>query len=67
MNADKLIYKIAEKGYTFSEVSDLMKIDRLALYRKLSGFEKVTVKDAEKLKNILDMSPMEALEIFLNR
>ena len=67
MDSDKLIYRIAEQGLTFADVSDMIDIDHLALYRKLAGFEKVTVKEAEKLKKILDLTNLEALEIFLDR
>ena len=54
MNTDKLIYRIAEKGLTFSDVADMIDIDRLALYRKLAGFEKITVREAERLKRALE-------------
>ena len=67
MNTDKLIYRIAEKGLTFSYVADMIDIDRLALYRKLAGFEKITVREAERLKRALDLTTLEALEIFLDR
>ena len=67
MNSDKLIYRIAEKGLTFADVADMIDIDHFALYRKLSGFEKVTLKEAEKLKRVLDLTDSEALEIFLDR
>ena len=67
MNTDKLIYRIAEKGLTFSDVPDMIDIDRLALYRKLAGFEKITVREAERLKRALDLTTLEALEIFLDR
>lgn len=67
MNTDKLIYRIAEKGLTFSDVADMIGIDHLALYRKLAGFEKVTVKEAELLKRALDLTNLEALEIFLDK
>lgn len=61
MNTDKLIYRIAEKGLTFADVANMIDIDHLALYRKLAGFEKVTVRKAEKLKRALDLTTLEAL------
>lgn len=67
MNTDKLIYRIAVKGLTFADVADMIDIDHLALYRKLAGFEKVTLREAEKLKRALDLTTLEALEIFLDR
>ena len=67
MNSDKLIYRIAEKGLMFSDVADMIDLDRLTLFRKLAGFEKITVREAEKLKRALDLTNLEALEIFLDR
>ena len=67
MDSDKLIYRIAEKGLTFVDVADMIDIDHFALYRKLAGFEKVTVKEAEKLKKSLDLTNLEARETFLDR
>ena len=67
MDSDKLIYRITEKGLTFADVADMIDIDHLALYRKLAGFEKVTVKEAEKLKKALGLTNLEALEMFLDR
>lgn len=67
MNSDKLIYRIAEKGLMFSDVADMIDLDRLTLFRKLVGFEKITVREAEKLKRALDLTNLEALEIFLDR
>lgn len=67
MNSEKLIYRIAEKGLTFTDVADMIDIDRFALYRKLAGFEEITSKEVEKLTKALDLSDSEISEILLDR
>lgn len=66
MDLDLLIDKIAEKGMDSYRLSRRLGVDRMAVYRKLSGYEPITIRDAEILKDVLDLTNLEALEIFLN-
>ena len=50
-----------------SKIAKLLGIDKMSLYRKISGYEQVTIREAEILKDVLDLTNLEALEIFLNR
>lgn len=50
-----------------AKVADLIGMHRSSLYRKISDHDKITVADAIKLKNILGLTDLEALEIFLSR
>ena len=66
MDLDFLIDKVAEKGIDTYRLSKWLGVDRMSVYRKLSGCEPITIRDAEILKDVLDLTNLEALEIFLN-
>lgn len=65
MNMNKLKWKMEEKGMSIGDVSESIGISKLALYRKLNSFEKITIGEAERLKWTLELTDLEALEIFL--
>lgn len=67
MNANRLKGKIVEKGLNIAKTAELTGINKSSLYRKLNGFEKLTVGDAVKLKNALGLTDLEALDIFLTQ
>lgn len=67
MNANKLKGKIVEKGLNIAKTAELMGVSKTTLYRKLNGFEKLTVSDAARLKDVLNLTDLEALDIFLSR
>lgn len=66
VNANKLRGKIVEKGISVGKVADLIGMNRSSLYRKLNDSEKLTIGEAIKLKNVLELSNYEAFEIFLD-
>lgn len=67
MDANKLKTKIATRGFTVSKTAELLGMHKSSLYRKLNGFEKFTINEAAKLKDILGLTDLEALAIFLSR
>lgn len=67
MNTNLLTEKVLEKGMEFSKVARLLGIDKMTLYRKLANYESFTIREAEILKDLLDLTNLEALEIFLER
>lgn len=67
MNANKLKGKIVEKGLNVAKTADLININRSSFYRKLNGFDAFTVSEAVKIKEVLELTNLEALEIFLSR
>lgn len=67
MNTTLLTEKVLEKGMEFSKIAKLLGIDKITLYRKLANYEPVTIREAEILKDLLDLTNLEALEIFLDR
>lgn len=67
MNANKLKGKIIENGLNVAKTADLININKSSFYRKLNGFDMFTVSEAVKLKEVLGLTNLEALEIFLSR
>lgn len=67
MNANKLKAKIAEKGLTVAKTAELAGMRKSSLYHKMSGYERLTVSDAIRLKKALGLTDLEALDIFLSR
>lgn len=65
MNINKLKGKIVEKDMNVEKLADIIGIDRSSLYRKLNNAEKITIGEAAKMKDALEMDDAEAYEIFL--
>ena len=65
MNVNKLKGKIVENGMSVEELANLIGLDRATLYRKLANFEKVTIGDAIKMKQALNLTNEDACDIFL--
>ncbi len=66
MNATILKEKIREKGLTVSKTAYLIGISKSSLYEKINGTCPMTIGDAEKIKEILELTNSEASDIFLN-
>lgn len=65
MNIPKLKGKIVEKNMNVESLAVLIGVDRSSLYRKLNNAEKITIGEALRMKEALQMSDTEAYEIFL--
>lgn len=65
MNINKLRGKIVEKEMNIEALAAVIGINRASLYRKLNDAEKITIGEASKMKEALEMSDAEAYEIFL--
>lgn len=66
MNINKLKGKIVEKEMNIETLALTIGIDRSSLYRKLNNAEKITLGEAIRMKDVLEMSDDEACEIFLS-
>lgn len=65
LNLNKLKGKIVENEMNVSDIAKLLEIDRSTLYRKLKGDgDKLTVKEANQIVNVLHLSKEEAMAIF---
>ena len=65
MQLNKLKAKMVEKGVNADMLADVIGVDRSSMYRKMNNFEKITIGEANKIKNALEMTIEEASEIFL--
>lgn len=65
MKLNKLKAKIVEKGMNVEALADAIGMERSTLYRKLNKFEKITIGEAIKMKDALEMTDAEATDIFL--
>lgn len=65
MNISKLRGKIVEREINVEKLATMIGIDRSSLYRKLNNAEKITIGEARKMKEVLEMTNDEACEIFL--
>lgn len=66
MNVNKLKGKIVEKGMNVEALAESIGIDRSSLYRKLNDAEKFTIGEAIRIRDVLDLSADDAMEIFFN-
>lgn len=66
MNVNKLKGKITEKEMNVEGVAKSIGIDRSSLYRKLNNAEKISIGEAIRIKDVLNLTDEEAMEIFFN-
>ena len=66
MKANEIRSKVAEKGLTMAEFAKQLGIDRASVFRKLNGSSEFTVGEAQKAKEALGLTDMEAVSIFLD-
>lgn len=68
VNVNKIHAKLRELVMSVEDVAKRMGIDRSTLYRKLNNNGAgLTVKDAQMLVDILQLTQQEALDIFFAR
>jgi predicted DNA-binding protein (UPF0251 family) len=65
MNVFKLKAKIVERGMGIEELAGILDMSTQTLYRKLRTPLSMTLMDAIRLKDILELTDEEAIEIFL--
>ena len=66
MKLNKLKAKIVELGMNVETLADKIGMERSTLYRKLNNFEKITIGEAIRMKDALNMTDAEATDIFLS-
>lgn len=65
MNIRKLRGKMVEKNVNVDKLASILKQNKVTVYRKLKDGDKITIGDAQRIKNALRLSDSEAVEIFL--
>ncbi len=63
-NSRKLKARILEKGYTIKKLADLMGLTAYTLGRKISGKTPMTLVEAWKLMEILEIPDIEFKDYF---
>ncbi|MDU1176397.1 MAG: helix-turn-helix transcriptional regulator [Peptoniphilus harei] len=67
VNINKLRGKIIENGLSVKDLADNLEMDRSTLYRKMnSEGGTMTIRDAEKISKILNLSLEEVNSIFFS-
>ena len=64
MDINRFRGKIIEKGLNVERLADEIGMDKASLYRRINDFEKFTIGDLIKIKDVLGMDDREAYEIF---
>lgn len=62
----KLKGKIAEKGLKQTQLAKMINMDRTTLSRKLRTGEDFSIKEAEKIALVLNLSCKDAINIFFD-
>lgn len=65
MNVPKLRGRMVELGVSVGELAGRIGINRASLYRKFKNDEKVTIGEAQRIKEALNLTDDEAYQIFL--
>ena len=66
MNILKLKGRMVENGFNVETLAEKIGIDRSSLYRKLNTSEKITIGEAKRIKDALDLSEDDATAIFFS-
>lgn len=64
VNVNKLKGRIVERNSSVAELSEKMGIDKATFYRKLNEPGSFTIRDADAIKEALDLSTADAVAIF---
>ena len=67
MNIQKLKGKIVEKGMNVEALASAIGVDRATMYRKLNAGEKISVGEANKIRDVLELTIEDAIEIFFDK
>lgn len=64
MNITKLKGKIVGKGMNVEMLAERIGVNRSSMYRKLNDSEKISIAEAIRIKEVLELTDEEATEIF---
>ena len=65
MDVNKLREKMDAAGMNVETLASEIGINRASMYRKLARFERITIGEALRIKDALDLSDEDASHIFL--
>lgn len=64
MDINRLKGKLVEKGMNVETLAELIGSERSSLYRKFKNAEKITIGEAKKMQEVLEIPVEEASAIF---
>lgn len=64
MNTNALKGAIVARGMNVETLAQKIGINRASMYRKVNNIEKITIGEAQKIKEVLGLSDEQANEIF---
>lgn len=65
MNGNYLKGKMAERGYTQDRLAKEIGVSAQTIGRKVSGERQFTVREANAIASVLQLTPAQAVDIFL--
>ena len=65
LNANRLQTEIMKNGFTLNDISDLLGLTKVLTYRKITDVKQLTIHEAIILKEFLELSNEESIDIFL--
>lgn len=65
LDANKLQIVIMNNGFTLKDISDFLGLTRVATHRKLNDIKSLTIGEVILLKEFLELTKQEAIDIFL--
>ncbi len=66
-NTMKIREKVEEREMTYKELAKLMEMSAYTLRRKIKNIVPMTIEEAERMSNILDIKDEEFSSIFLKQ
>lgn len=67
MNVNKLKGKMVERGLNVEKFAELIGVERSSMYRKLNNAEKITIGEANRMRDALSLTNEEATAIFFEK
>ncbi|BBF45068.1 hypothetical protein lbkm_3827 [Lachnospiraceae bacterium KM106-2] len=64
VNVNKLVEKMIENGLPIEKIAEIIWGDKLTLYLKISNYDEISIKDAERIVEVLNLTKVEANAIF---
>lgn len=65
LDANRLQVEIMKNGFTLGDISDFLGLTKVLTHRKLTDIKTLTIGEAIRLKELLELTDREASEIFL--
>lgn len=65
LDANRLQVEIMKNGFTLGDISDFLGLTKVSTHRKITDIKSLTIGEAILLKEFLELTDLEAIDIFL--